>query len=157
MIVVADTSPLNYLILIGSIDVLPVLYGEVIIPPAVQDEMLSYLAPPSVRSWIGDPPRWLEVRTPVRSDIPLDPELDEGEREAILLAHASGENASLLIDERVGRREAARLGLQVTGTLGILLTAHKRGLLDMRVAIERLRATTFKASDALLHEFLGRA
>jgi predicted nucleic acid-binding protein len=41
MIVVADTAPLNYLILIGHVDVLEALYGEVVIPPAVQDEMLD--------------------------------------------------------------------------------------------------------------------
>jgi predicted nucleic acid-binding protein len=154
MIVVADTSPLNYLILIGHIDVLEAIYGEVVIPPAVQDEMLDPLAPPSVRSWIKNPPRWLEVRTPAHINIPLDPELDAGEREAIALAKTGGQGSVLLIDERVGRREATRLGLKVTGTLGVLEEADKRGLLDIRKAIERLRATTFKASDSILKQFI---
>jgi predicted nucleic acid-binding protein len=154
MIVVADTSPLNYLILIGHIDVLEAIYGEVVIPPAVQDEMLDPLAPPSVRSWIKNPPHWLEVRTPAHINIPLDPDLDAGEREAIALAHNSGQNGILLIDERVGRKEATRLGLKVTGTLGVLEEADKRGLLHIREAIELLRATSFKVADSVLKQFV---
>jgi predicted nucleic acid-binding protein len=46
------------------------------------------------------------------------------------------------------------LGLKVTGTLGVLEEADKRGLLDIRKAIERLRATTFKASDSILKQFI---
>jgi len=67
MIVVADTGPLNYLILLGHIEVLHILYGEVVIPPAVQDELLDPSAPEPVRSWISSPPHWLEIRTPVVS------------------------------------------------------------------------------------------
>ena len=89
MIVVADTGPLNYLILIGHIDILEALYGEVVIPPAVRDEMLDRSAPGAVRSWINNPPRWLEVRTPGRIDTRLDQTLDDGELEAITLAQNS--------------------------------------------------------------------
>jgi predicted nucleic acid-binding protein len=154
MIVVADTAPLNYLILIGHVDVLESLYGEVVIPPAVQDEMLDPFAPEPVRSWISNPPRWLEVRTPGRSPVPLHPRLDEGEREAITLAQTGGPEALLLIDETLGRREATRLKIRVTGTLGILEEAHKRGLLNLSTAIERLRATNFNATESLLEKFI---
>jgi predicted nucleic acid-binding protein len=157
MIVVADTGPLNYLILIGHIDILEVLYGEVVIPPAVQDEMLDRSAPAVVRSWINNPPRWLEVRTPGHIDTRLDQALDDGELEAITLAQNSGHDTLLLIDELPGRQEAVRMGLQIIGTLGVLLEAHKRSLLDLRVAIDRLRLTTFKASDSLLQKFIDLA
>jgi predicted nucleic acid-binding protein len=50
MIVVADTTPINYLILIGEIEVLPELYGQVIIPHAVCEELLRSRAPGAVRS-----------------------------------------------------------------------------------------------------------
>ena len=90
MIVVADTSPLNYLILIGHINILQALYSEVVIPSAVQQEMFSPQAPPLVRAWMNEPPAWLEVRTPGRINIALDPQLDEGEREAITLAYSAG-------------------------------------------------------------------
>ena len=49
------------------------------------------------------------------------------------------------------------MGLQIIGTLGVLLEAHNRNLLDLRVAIERLRLTTFKASDSLLQKFIDLA
>ena len=63
MIVVADTSPINYLSLIGHIDILPALYGQIVIPSTVQEEMLHPSAPLAVRALAEHPPRWLEVRT----------------------------------------------------------------------------------------------
>lgn len=155
MIVVADTSPLNYLILIGYVDVLEALYRHVTIPPAVRDELLHPSAPPSVRAWMQTPPHWLEVRTPGHTTLTLSTDLDEGEREAIALACENGAGSTLIIDERAGRREAMRLGLRITGTLAILEEADKRGLLDLRQAIERLRRTTFKVSDVVLKQFLS--
>ena len=153
MIIVADTSPLNYLILINQFSILESIYGEVIIPPAVKDELLSPSAPTSVRAWITNPPRWLEVRTPGRIDLSLDPALGPGEREAITLAQIGGHGNILLIDERRGRGEAIRLGLRVAGTLGILEEADSRGLLDLQTELAKLLATNFKASDELLREF----
>ena len=50
MIVVADTTPINYLILIGETEVLPKLYGRVVIPPAVHEELTNSRAPASVRT-----------------------------------------------------------------------------------------------------------
>jgi len=85
--------------------VLAPLYREVLIPPAVQDELLSPLAPAAVRSWIFNPPEWLEVRTPTGTTKPLHPGLDAGEREAIALAQAGSASAILLIDDLLGRRE----------------------------------------------------
>jgi predicted nucleic acid-binding protein len=157
MIVVADTGPLNYLILIGQIDILPSLYTEVMIPPAVQDEMLHSSAPPSVRNWITDPPTWLEVRTPGRVDTVVSTALDDGEREAISLLLHLGSPSLLLIDEAQGRAEAKRFGIEVIGTLGILLFAHRRGLLDLSAAIALLRTTSFKGTEALYRYFLERA
>jgi predicted nucleic acid-binding protein len=155
MIVVADTSPINYLILIGHIDVLAQLYGEVVIPPAVQQELHAPLAPAVVREWIACPPPWLEVRTPGSISTALHPRLDAGEREAITLAQSIREETLLLIDELLGRREASRLGLGVIGTLGILQRAQDRGLLNLHDAIHRLRSTSFKISDALIAKILG--
>lgn len=149
MIVVADTTPINYLIVIGYIDILESLYGSVVIPPAVQDEMLDPLAPASVRLWISNPPHWLEVRTPSRINAPLDPNLDDGEREAISLAQQYGARV-LLIDEILGRREAQHLGIKVIGTVGILKEAHERGLLDFQEAVVRLQSTSFQIAASIL-------
>jgi len=157
MIVVADTGPLNYLILLGHIEVLHILYGEVVIPPAVQDELLDPSAPEPVRSWISSPPPWLEIRTPGRIDPRLSRALDEGELEAITLAQQGTGEVLLAIDERRGRSEAQKAGLKIIGTLGILEEAHRRGLLNLREAVEKLRQTSFSATDALFQEFLDRS
>jgi predicted nucleic acid-binding protein len=156
MIVVADTGLLNYLILIGQIDILQTLYAEVVIPPAVQDEMLHPSAPPAVRAWITNPPFWLEVRIPGRIDTEVSLALDDGEREAIALLRNLSGPSLLLIDENSGRAEATRLGIEVIGTLGIILVAHRRGLLQLTESIALLRQTSFKGTDALYQYFLDR-
>jgi predicted nucleic acid-binding protein len=149
MIVVADTSPLNYLVLIEQIDVLPKLYGSVVIPIAVREELLVPLAPPPVRHWIESTPNWLEVRDSGVITLSFDPKLDAGEREAITLAHIH-RGSLLLIDEALGRQEARHFGIEIIGTLGILRYAHLRGLLDLNEAVKRLQTTTFQASPSLI-------
>ena len=59
MIVVADTTPINYLILIQEIDLLPKLYGEVAIPHAVLHELLASRSPKPVRMWVENRPGWV--------------------------------------------------------------------------------------------------
>jgi predicted nucleic acid-binding protein len=88
MIVIADTSPINYLIWIEKIDVLPKLYGRILTPPSVSTELRSAMAPPRVRRWIAHPPLWLEVQAPSQPpDTALvEARLGAGERDAILLA-----------------------------------------------------------------------
>ena len=103
MIVVADTSPLNYLIRLGHPEVLRDLYGRVLVPDAVLIEMRHPEAPPEVRAWASTPPDWLETIQVRQLDSTLAMELGDGEREAISLAlevHAD----VLLIDERAGAR-----------------------------------------------------
>ena len=81
--IVADTTPLNYLVLIQAADILPSLYRMVLIPPAVKVELAHANTPAIVRAWISQPPLWLEVvnlKEPVDSALA---HLDEGEREAI--------------------------------------------------------------------------
>ena len=62
MIVIADTSPLHYLVLLEHAEVLQHLYGRVIIPKAVVRELQAEKTPPRVKQWIASPPSWLEVR-----------------------------------------------------------------------------------------------
>jgi len=120
MIVVADTTPVNYLVLIQQPDLLPRLFGEVLIPPAVFEELKDPETPSPVRAWLANAPSWLKVQTPrSRPDPELD-YLDEGEREAIALAEELKAD-QLLLDEIDARKEAARRKLPFIGTLGILL------------------------------------
>lgn len=153
MIVVADTTPVNYLILIGEIDVLAKLYGRVVIPPAVHDELTCSRAPESVRGWIAQPPAWLEFLSPAPVADTALAGLDSGEREAIALAEQLSAD-QLIVDELFARREAERRGLPVIGTIGVLREAADEGLLDLRVAIARLRQTSFHISPAILARLL---
>ena len=153
MIVIADTGPINYLILIGEIEVLPALYNQVLIPPSVHEELGRRRAPEAVRSWLGRSPIWLEVRTPSRSGDRFLTHLDAGERDAILLAEELNAD-QLIIDESRGRQEAKRRRLPFTGTLGILQAGAKQGLLDLKSAVGRLRETSFHISQDVLDELI---
>jgi hypothetical protein len=148
MIVVADASPLHYLVLIHAAEVLPALYTSVLAPQTVVDELKATGAPGAVGAWIARPPAWLEIRP----DPPLDPTLgllDPGERAAITLA-VSVHADRLLIDDWDGRAEAERRHLLVTGTLGVLARAHQIQLLDFEVALARLSQTNFYLSKQLV-------
>lgn len=61
-VVVADTSPLNYLVLIGHIEILHTLYTRIVVPLEVLDELTNSDAPPLIRDWVGSRPDWLEAR-----------------------------------------------------------------------------------------------
>ncbi len=120
-LLIADTGPINYLIPIGHIDLLPTLFEIIVLPAIVQGELASGKAPASVRHWITNPPAWLEINNAPRSQIenPSLAGIDAGEKAAIQLALSL--NADLLLmDDRKGVRAANKRGLVVTGTLGIL-------------------------------------
>ena len=146
MIVVADTGPLHYLVVIGAVDVLQPLYSRVLVPQAVARELQDTNTPATVRAWMAQPPEWCEIRPDPPSDLTLL-FLDAGERAAITLALVADR---VLIDEQAGRAEAERRHLLVTGTLGVLAEAHRSGLLDFEAALARLRLTTFYISAALV-------
>jgi predicted nucleic acid-binding protein len=120
MIVVTDASPLNYLLLIDAAHVLEPLFGEVIVPAAVERELSHSNAPAVVKACIGQPPAWLHIAAP-RAVLP-DLDLDAGEAEAISLSLKINADA-LLIDDRKGRLAAAHHGLKTISTLTILETA----------------------------------
>ena len=87
MIVVADTGPLHYLILIEHAELLHRLYGEVLVPDAVVTELASPSAPTAVRNWLSLPPTWLSVVSVEADRVQeVTDELDLGERAAIALA-----------------------------------------------------------------------
>jgi predicted nucleic acid-binding protein len=153
-VVIADTSPLNYLILTGAVDVLPRLYKQVLIPDEVASELADVGAPPVVVDWARHLPAWVEIRvTPVSAE-PLD-RLDAGERAAILLAEAQQSPVLLLMDDAEGRAEAERRRIPVTGTLGVLRAAALRDLVDLSSALARLRTTSFRCPASLLEELIA--
>jgi predicted nucleic acid-binding protein len=152
MIVVSDTTPLNYLILIEAADVLPALFGGVYAPKAVMLELSDTRSPQPVREWASSPPAWLTVQEPAQVDATLPKKLHKGEVEAISLAQELGADW-VLIDERKASREAEGRGLRVAGTLGILEEAGARGFLEYVKARDRLaNETSFYVTGDVLRE-----
>jgi len=156
-IVISNATPLIGLSLINNLHLLKVLYDEVLVPPAVYAEVLT-----------GGPDRpgsielqnaiWIkktQLQDPRRADLLSD--LDRGEAEVLALAQEL--NADLVImDERLGRRHAKRLGLTLTGTLGVLLRAKAQGHIDkVRPWIGELQKGGIHLSDFLVEEALQLA
>lgn len=155
MIVIADTSPLNYLIRLGHPDVLREIYGRVLVPHAVLTEMQHPDAPPEVRAWASAPPAWLEHKQVEQLDETLTSELGAGEREAISLALEVAADV-LLIDERAGRQQAEARHIEVAGTLAVLLQASLRGYFDFPEALKQLRQHGFRVSRVVETTMLAR-
>ncbi len=150
MIVVADSGPLHYLILLDHAELLRRFYGRVAVPEAVAAELVSLGAPDAVRAWVGHPPSWVEI-LPVASEAlaTVTDALDPGERSAIALAEMLHADL-LLIDEAAGRAEAKRRHMRVTGTLGVLRAGAELGLVDVPDLVLRLQTTSFYVDEALL-------
>ncbi|MGA9350206.1 MAG: DUF3368 domain-containing protein [Anaerolineae bacterium] len=155
--VVVNTTPLIALALIGQLDLLRHLYGKVVIPPAVKDEVLAGgpagigVAELQRAKWI----RTVTLQDPRRADLLSD--LDRGEAEVIALAQEL--NAGLVImDERLARRHAKRLGLTLTGTIGVLLRAKERKLVPaVGPLIDQLLQGGIRLGDDLVTEALRLA
>ena len=156
MIVVADSSPLQYLILLEQTALLHRFYGDVLVPEAVAIELGAARAPSGVREWMSRPPSWIEVvRVTANEVAPIAEGLDQGERAAIALAERVRADL-ILIDETEGRAEAVRRSFRVTGTLGILRAAAEEGLIDVHEVVNRLGATNFYADQGLLDRLFGK-
>ncbi len=153
MIVVADTSVFNYLVLLGKIDILPALFRGIVIPSAMQQEMLHRDAPEIVRRWAETPPIWAQIRA--AESLLLLPGLGPGETEAITLAVTLKADL-LLIDERKGRRVAQEQGLAISGTLTVLELAAERGLLELPQTLGQLAKTSFRISERAVASALAR-
>jgi uncharacterized protein len=158
VIVVADAGPLIYLSDAGILHLLRDLYGGVLIPREVYDEVVVRgqgepgSSEVACSSWIRVSDR--SLASPLR--LSLLAELDAGEAAAITLAV---ENAVLvLLDERKGRTVAKRLGLQVRGTLGVLVEAKKRGQVELvGPLLQQLIVAGFRISETIKEEVLRNA
>ena len=147
--VVSNASPPIALAQAGQLDLLRRLFGEVLVPPAVVGEIRSIAQLPT---WLREQPL-LQPMSPKLSSMTLGP----GERHAIALALEVGASRALL-DERAARRAARTLGLRVTGTLGVLLVAKRRGFLSsVKPSVEQLRTVGFHLSDEFCERFLADA
>ena len=155
MLVIADNSPLRYLIVIDCVHVLPVLFGRVLLPVAVVEELQHPHTPAVVRAWMTRPPAWLEVRAITGAPDVSVAELEAGEQEAIVLARELHADL-LLIDDGKGREIAFGQGLRPMGTVGVLEQAAISGLVDFPTVIARLLHTNFRITADIINDALAR-
>lgn len=159
MIVVCDTSPVSALFRIHKLDILEKLFGNVILPQVVWDELQL------LSRWGYKPQEivlleWIEVKSAQNEEFlqGLFARLDPGEAEAIALAKELDADL-LLIDEMKGRKIAQEEGLQIVGLLGVLLRAKQQGLLEnIKETMEGLvEVTQFRIGKKLFTEILSLA
>lgn len=153
---VFDTSPLSHLDQLGYVLHLPVLLGQVFIPPAVSTELSRGRGRPGTS--VPDQP-WIEVRAPrpeLLAEVRHELAAGAGETEALALALELG--GRLVIDERRARMYANGKGLIHTGVLGVLSAIHARGLAARSPAqdLERLEKSGMHLSKALKGKWLSR-
>ncbi len=160
MIVVSDTSALSALFLVEQLDLLPSLYGQVVVPPAVMRELSQLDIQFGYDLSMLKNNDWLSV-IPV-SDLKkvraFQRVLDEGESEAIVLMLEISADL-LLIDEIRGRKLAESEGIQYTGVLGVLLSAKSKGLIHaISPILDKLRLdANFRMSQKLYDFVLKQA
>jgi uncharacterized protein len=155
-VVVSDASPLICLSALRRLDLLRLLYGSVLVPEAVWQEVTRppSFTSPTTPAAVSEAKAfgWLEVVAATNRPLvtQLETTLDRGEAEAIALA-VENQSSLLLIDERDGRQVARALGVEMTGTLGVLLRAKTTGHI---AAIEPLIKELIQDHNFRLHPSL---
>ena len=139
MIVVSNTSPIFYLSTIGQLDLLRQFYNEIVVPTTVFKEITN-VGNTNVSATVIPTLSWIKTQSAANQAFvnTLRAELDPGEAEAIAWAIELKADR-LLMDERLGRAAAMRVGLKVTGVLGILIAAKRNNLIqDVKPLLDAL-------------------
>lgn len=153
-VVVTDAGPLIALARVDALDLLRALFGRVLIPEAVKTECCAKPGMDADRITTAIAQKWLVV-TPVAMLNAPAAQLGKGERQALALAQ-SHTASLLLVDDRLARREAARLGLPFIGTVRVLWVAEQRGLIPSAERIVgQMRANGYRISVELLEVIRG--
>lgn len=156
MIIVSDTTPVHYLILIQREFILPELFGEILIPEAVAREMLHENTPDLVRGWIHDPPDWVTIRAALPKFEHEIAGLGQGETAAIALAIEERADA-ILMDDRKAIREARKNNLTVLTTFAVLELAAVKNLIDLPMVLNELAQTSFRLPpEEIIEDYLNR-
>ncbi len=153
MRIVSDTGPIIGLAKIGKVELLKALGSEVLIPPFVHKELFGKTGAETthIENALGDFIKVAPVNVLEPSEADVLGELDEGEKQAVALASDLGEGVLLLIDDFAGRQAARKLGIAVTGLIGLLLLGKERGLVG-RVGplLDELRQAGYWLSDEIV-------
>ena len=155
MVVVSDTTAITNLLKVKLLLIIKGLYGQILIPRAVYDELVALSAQKKIidsHNWI----RIVEIKNQVLYK-ELRQSLDKGESEAIVLALEMNSDF-LIIDEAKRRRIARSYGIRIIGLLGILILAKEEGLIPhVKPYLEELRDKMgFRVSDRLYDEILSQ-
>ena len=153
MRIVSNTGPIIGLAKIGMLPLLKELAVEVLIPPFVYKELLGKTGPETalIENALRDLIKVAPAHVLQPSEADVLSELDEGERQAVSLASELGEDVLLLIDDRAGRQAARKLGIAVTGLVGLLLLAKERGLIGMiGPFLDQVRQAGYWLSDEII-------
>ena len=156
MIVVADSTPLIALSRVDRLRLLRDVFGEVTVPDAVWNELTGHGEPRAGAKEVASA-TWIVHRSVARTDLvdALTLTLGRGEAEAIVLAQECHADV-LLMDEKLGRAAAERLGLRVTGLIGVLIEARRHGLVtDAAALAESIRNQGVWLSDSLIEMLRG--
>jgi len=156
MIIVSDTSPIIALVMCDKLDLLDKLFNRVYIPQAVFNELIV----PNKQK-VNEITEWAKSRTvTVKNTSAITAfslNLDPGESEAISLYLETGADY-LLIDDKKGRIIAAKNGVRIIGTIGVLLLAKQKGVLTaVKPTLDILMQTDFRISDILYQQILDRS
>lgn len=155
MIIVSDTGPLHYLILIGQVELLRLQFGRLIIPAAVFSELQHEKTPAQIKAWMEALPDWIEVKTASADLSDVERALGLGEREAIALAVELNADA-ILMDDRKGIREASARKIKTITTLNILVFAAVANRLDLAQALHKLSQTNFYLPGKIIEQLLQK-
>jgi predicted nucleic acid-binding protein len=146
-VIISDTSCFIVLSKIDELDLLRRLYGTVTTTPEISAEFENVL------------PDWIKINSAedkYRQRL-LELNLGKGESSAIALA-LEQENAVLILDDNIARKIAMRLGISLTGTLGIIINAKLTSVIpSIKPILEKLKKTNFRLSNELEKEALRLA
>lgn len=155
--VVVNSTPIIVLGNCGLLEILQTVFGSIAIPKAVLHEVS--VKDDEAARFLLSRPSWIKVLdAPKPSEMSLLPaKLHAGEIEVILLAKACNASA-VVLDDNAARRAASFLGLNVTGTLGVLLAAKQRGdITAIEPVVNTLRSGGFRISDEVISYVLRAA
>lgn len=143
---ITDSTCLIGLERIQQLFILPQVFSPIFIPPAVQAE-------------VGISADWLQVQLPQNTSTvtALKAQLDDGEAEAIALA-LEFDNIPIILDDLSARQIALQLNLKVIGTVGMLLRAKQKGVIDeIKPLLAALSKANFRISEAIIQKVLQLA
>lgn len=159
MIIVSDTTPIISLIKINRLDLLEKLFDEIFIPDAVYRELTTNITFADEGKIVRKFNFLKQISVQNKQSIQILQSvtgLDDGESEAIVLANEQKSDL-LIIDERKGRKVAQKLGIAITGTMGILIQANAEGMIskdEVKSYLEVLKESNIRLSENLIQETL---